>query len=168
MKDFAAPSFRLRAAPFEIRLVYSLFLVFILSGLVTTGFFQFQRIGISYERVVAYYLGGEIDGQVFFAKNLNALLEETHFHAFTMSVVFLILAHLFLATSLSKSAKLFFILTTFLSHVFDMAGSWLTRMLSPAFAYLLMVSWLGLWVGYGGMILRPLAEMWLPRRSAST
>jgi hypothetical protein len=165
MKNFAALSFRLRDASFEIRLIYSLFLIFILSGLATIWFLQFQRIGISYERVVAYYLGGEIGGQIFFAKNLNALLEETHFHAFTMSVVFLILAHLFLATSLPKSAKLFFILTTFFSHVFDMAGSWLTRMLSPLFAYLLIASWLGLWIGYAAMILLPLYEMWLARKS---
>jgi hypothetical protein len=165
MKNFAAPSFRLRDASFEIRLIYSLFLVFILTGLATIWFLQFQRIGISYERVVAYYLGGEIGGQIFFAKNLNALLEETHFHAFTMSVVFLILGHLFLATSLSRSAKLFFILITFFSHVFDVAGSWLTRMLSPLFAYLLIASWLGLWIGYAALIFLPLYEMWLARKS---
>jgi hypothetical protein len=168
MKNFASPSFRLRDSSFEIRLIYSLFLIFILGGLATIWFFQFQRIGLKPERIVAYYLGGEIDGQIFFAKNLNALLEETHFHAFTMSVVFLILAHLFLATSLSRRAKLFFILTTFFSHVFDMSGTWLTRMLSPNFAYLLIVSWIGLWVGYAGMILLPLAEMWLPRRSKTS
>jgi hypothetical protein len=165
MKNFAAPSFRLRDASFEIRLIYSFFLIFILSGLATVWFLQFQRIGISYERVIAYYLGGEIGGQIFFAKNLNALLEETHFHAFTMSVVFLILGHLFLATSLSRRAKLFFILITFFSHVFDMAGSWLTRVLSPLFAYLLIASWLGLWIGYAAMIFLPLYEMWLAVKS---
>jgi len=165
MKNFATPSFRLRDASFEIRLVYTLFLLLVLGGLATTWFFQFQRIGISYERVVAYYLGGEIGGQMFFAKNLNALLEETHFHAFSMSVVFLILAHLFMSTSLSRGTKLFFILTTFLSHVFDMGGSWLTRLLSPAFAYLLIFSWIGLWLGYAGMILVPLYEMWLTLKS---
>ena len=106
MKNFAAPSFRLRDASLEIRLIYSLFLIFILTGLATIWFLQFQRIGISYERIVAYYLGGDIGGQMFFPKNLNAMLEETHFHAFTMSVVFLILAHLFLATSDRKSTRL--------------------------------------------------------------
>jgi hypothetical protein len=130
MKNFATPSFRLRDTSFEIRLVHTLFLLLILGGLVTTWFLQFQRIGISYERVVAYYLGGEIAGQLFFAKNLNALLEETHFHAFSMSVVFLILAHLFMATSLPRGVKLVFILMTFFSHVFDpilagfMVGLW--------------------------------------------
>jgi len=166
MKNFAYPSFRLREASFEIRLTYSLFLVFILGGLGTTWAFQFQRIGFSYERIVAYYLGGEFQGQIFFPKNLNALLEETHFHTFMMSVVFLILSHLFLATSMKRGIKLFFILTTFLSHFFDMGSVWLIRTQSPAFAYLLLVSWLGLWIGYAGMIFIPLYEMWLPEASS--
>jgi hypothetical protein len=161
MKDFASPSFRLRAAPFEIRLVYSLFLVFILSGLVTTGVFQFQRIGFSYDRIVVYYLGGESQGQMFFAKNLNALLEETHFHTFMMGVVFLVLCHLFLAASISKRTKLFFILMTFFSHAANIGSTWLIRTQSPIFTYLLMLSWVGLWIGYLGMILIPICEMWL-------
>ena len=162
MKNFAHSSFRLRESSFEIRLVYSLFLLFILGGLATTWAFQFQRIGFSYERIVAYYLGGEIQGQMFFPKNLNALLEETHFHTFTMSVVFLILSHLFLATSLGRATKLLFILVTFFSHAADMGSTWLIRLQSAGFAYVLLASWVGLWVGYLGMILIPLYEMWLP------
>ena len=165
MKNFASSSFRLRDASLEIRLVYSLFLAFILGGLATTGAFQFQRIGFNYDRIVAYYLGGEIQGQMFFPKNLNVLLEETHFHAFTMSVVFLILSHLFLATSVRRATKLFFILATFFSHAAGMGSTWLIRTYSASFAYLLMISWIGLWVGYLGMILIPAYEMWLPMGS---
>ena len=165
MRNFAYSSFRLRYGSFEIRLVYTLFLVFIMAGLATTWALQFGRIGLSYDRIVAYYLGGEIGGQVFFAKNLNALLEETHFHTFMMSVVFLILCHLFLATMVSARTKVFFIVITFLSHAFDMASVWLIRTVAPVFAYSLMAAWLGLWVGYGGMILIPLWEMWASRTS---
>ena len=163
MKNFASSSFRLRDASLEIKLVYSMFLVFILGGLATTWVFQFQRIGFNYQRIVAYYLGGEIQGQIFFPKNLNVLLEETHFHTFMMSVVFLVLSHLFLATSLGKRAKLFFIVVTFFSHALDVASTWLIRIQSPVFAYGLMAAWIGLWVGYLGMIGVPLYEMWLGR-----
>jgi hypothetical protein len=163
MKNFASPSFRLRDASFEIRLVYSLFLAFIIAGLATTWVFQFARIGLNYQRIAAYYLGGEIDGQMFFPKNINALLEETHFHAFMMSVVFLILSHLFLGTFISRRLKLFFILITFFSHFLDMGSTWLIRTWSPFLAYTLLASWIGLWIGYSGMILIPLYEMWLPK-----
>lgn len=160
MKNFASSSFRLRQASLEIRLVYSLFLVFVAGGLLTTWMLQFQRIGFGYEEIVAYYLGGEIGAQISFAKNFNVLLEETHFHAFMMGAIFLILSHLFLATSLPRGAKWFFILLTFFSNLFDIAGVWLIRYFSPLFAYLLMASWLGLWLGYLAMIVIPVYEMW--------
>lgn len=160
MKNFGYASFRLQDSSFETRLVYSLFLAFVLGGLLTTWVFQFQRIGLSYERIVAYYLGGEINGQISFAKNFNVLLEETHFHAFMMSVIFLVLSHLFIATSLRRGLKLIIILLTFFSQTFDMGAVWLVRYLSPRFAYLLMISWGGLWVGYLAMVLIPLYEMW--------
>jgi hypothetical protein len=160
VKNFASPTFRLRDASLEIRLVYTFFLLFILGGLATTWAFQSQRIGLQYDRIIAYYLGGEIGGQIFFPKNLNALLEETHFHAFTMSVVFLILAHLFLATSISRKTKLFLIILTFASQVVDMGSSWLIRVWSPFFAYALIAAWIGLWIGYTAMIVIPVYEMW--------
>lgn len=164
MKNFAYPPFRLQDSSLETRLVYSLFLLFVIAGLVTTWILQFQRIGFSYERIVAYYLGGEINGQTSFAKNFNVLLEETHFHTFIMGITFLVLSHLFIATSLRRGAKWFFILLTFVANIADIAGVWLVRYISPLFAYLLMTAWIGLWLGYLAMLFAPLYEMWLRPR----
>lgn len=122
MKNFASSAFRLRDASLEIRLVYSLFLVFVAAGLLTTWALQFQRIGFGYKRIVAYYLGGEISGQISFAKNFNVLLEETHFHTFIMGAIFLILSHLFIATSVRLSVKWSFILLTFFANFFRPRG----------------------------------------------
>ena len=167
MRNFAANQFRLGSASFEVRLVYSLFLLFIIGGMGTIWYLQFDRVGFRYDRVVAYYLGGEIDGRIFFPKNLNASLEESHFHAFSMSVVFLILSHLFLGTRLRNSTKLAAIVATFCSHTVNIAGTWLLRLYSPLFAYALMVSWTVLWIGYGTMIFVPLYEMWVRRNAAN-
>ena len=160
MKNFSYSSFRLANSSLEIKLVYSLFLVFIAGGLLTIWLLQFQRIGFGYDWITAYYLGGEIHGQTFFAKNFNVLLEETHFHTFVIGVTFLILAHLFVATSVRKEAKYIIIFLTFFSSLFALGGVWLVRYLSPLCAYPLMASWIGLWVGYLTMILIPLYEMW--------
>lgn len=164
MKNFASSSFRLGDASLEIRLVYSLFLLFVLGGLVTTWILQFQRIGFGYERITAYYLGGEIREQISFAKNFNVLLEETHFHTFMMGAIFLILSHLFIATSVRRSLKWSIILLTFFSNFFDIASVWLIRYISGHFAYLLMFAWIGLSLGYVEMIFVPLWEMWLQQR----
>lgn len=51
MENFVSSRLPLRDATFEIKLVYSLFLLFVLGGLVTTWMPQFQRIGFGYERI---------------------------------------------------------------------------------------------------------------------
>ena len=48
----------------------------------------------------------------------------------------------------------------YFSSQVDIAGPWLIRYLSPAFALLQIVSWLTMWLGYGALILLPLYEMW--------
>jgi hypothetical protein len=78
-----------------------------------------------------------------------------------MGVVFLILSHLFVATSLSQGSKLVFILLAFFGSLFGVAATWLVRYASPYFAYLLMSAWIALWVSYLVMMLVPLYEMWL-------
>lgn len=116
---------------------------------------QLQRIGFSYERIVAYYLGGEINGQISFAKNFNVLLEEAHFHAFIMGITFIILSHFFIATSVRRGMKYLMNLLTFFSSTLDMGCVWLICYVS----HLLMGAWIGLWLGYIPMIFTPLYEM---------
>lgn len=161
MKDFGYSSFRLAGSSPETKVVYTLFLMFAISGLFTTAILQLQRIGFGYERIVVYYLGGEINGQISFAKNFAVLLEQAHFHTFVVGITFLILSHLFIATSVRRGLKYFIILLSFFSSMSDMGGVWLVRYLSPYFAYFIMAAWIGMWVGYATMIFTSLYEMWL-------
>jgi len=160
LKNFTYPQYRLSAATREVKLIYTGFLIFAAVGMLTIGLYQFRRIGTSYDLVVAYYRGGELGQEMAFPKTFAQLLETTHFHAFIMGVSFLILAHLFIATSLSPRVKWSFIGLAFFSSQGDIAGPWLIRYLSPAFALLHLVSWLAMWLGYGALILIPLYEMW--------
>ncbi|MFQ5684701.1 MAG: hypothetical protein ACE5HC_15710 [Candidatus Binatia bacterium] len=160
MREFTRQGFQLRSAQWEMKLVYTGFLCFALIGLLTTTIFQVARIGITYQRVVAYYRGGELGQEMAFPKTFAELLELSHFHTFIMGVIFLILAHLLLATSIRPWVKAAFILLAFLGSLTDVAGYWLIRYVSPGFALLHLAAWMAIWVGYGGMILAPLWEMW--------
>ncbi len=160
MKNFTYPQYRLSTASLEVKIIYTGFLIFVLVGMLTIGLFQFRRIGASYNLVAAYYRGGELRQEMAYPKTFAQLLETTHFHAFIMGVSFLVLAHLFIATSLGPRAKWSFIGLAFFSSQADLAGTWLIRYLSPAFALLHLVSWLAMWLGYGALILIPLYEMW--------
>ena len=160
MKNFTYPLYRLSAASREVKVIYTGFLFFVAIGMLTTGLYQFKRIGVTYDLVVAYYRGVDLGQEMAFPKTFVQLLETTHFHAFIMGVSFLILAHLFIATSLGPRAKWFFIGLAFFSSLGDITGPWFIRYLSPAFALLQLASWLAMWLGYGALILIPLYEMW--------
>lgn len=160
MKHFTYPPYRLFAATREVKLIYTGFLIFAAIGMLTIGLYQFKRIGATHDLIVAYYRGGELGQEMAFPKTFTQLLETTHFHAFIMGVSFLILAHLFIATSVGPLVKWFLISLAFFSSLGDIAGIWLIRYVSPAFALLQLASWLAMWLGYGALILVPLYEMW--------
>ena len=96
----ARPGYLLSDARLEVRLVYTGFLVLALDrhgddGGASSGCTSGPRP----EAIAAYFRGGERDGAMTFPKTLRELVELTHFHAFIMGVVYLVLAHLVLATS---------------------------------------------------------------------
>ncbi len=160
MRDFAAPAFRLSRASQEIRLVYTAFLLLVALGLVTMGGMEAIRVGVRPSAIAAHYRGGEVGDEMAFAKPAGELMEVAHFHAFIMAVVFLILAHLFLATSFSARAKGTWLGLAFGSTVADLAGPWLVRYAAGGVAGLLVSAWAGLWASYGVLIAGALWEMW--------
>lgn len=160
MKNFTYPAYRLSAAGRETKIIYTGFLIFMAVGMLTVGLYQFKRIGATADLIVAYYRGGELGQEMTYPKTFTQLLETTHFHAFIMGISFLTLAHLFIATSLGLRAKWTVIGLAFFSSMAGIAGPWLIRYWSPAFAILQLIAWLGMWVGYGALILLPLYEMW--------
>lgn len=161
MRSFAANGYRLRDASREVRLVYSGFLALVVVGLVTLGALQVLQIGATPERIAAYYRGGTTGGEMAFAKTFRELLELTHFHAFVMGLVYLVLAHLFLATDAPAAARRVVVLVSAAALVTDLAAVWLIRYLSAGFAYVQLAAWAAQWVGYAAFVYYPLRDMWI-------
>ncbi len=160
MRAFAAPGYLLRDAKIDVRIVYTAFLFLVLIGMITMGAFEMYHIGPTPDRAAAYYRGGESTGQMTFPKTARELVEVTHFHAFTMGVVYLILAHLLLATGLSPRMKRAFIVLGVGGLAGDIVAPWLIRYASAGFAYLQLTAWLAEWVGFGAFVIVPIREMW--------
>lgn len=160
MRDFVNYRFQIREARLETKLVYTGFLTLATLGLLTNLGFQVARIGLTLERIAIHYRGGDLPEAMAFPKTFGELLELSHFHAFMMGIVFLILAHLLIATSTPPSVKYILIASGFIGSLMDIAGPWLIRYLSPVFAILQLLAWFLQWIGYGGMIIIPLYDMW--------
>jgi hypothetical protein len=153
MRDFARTGFVLRQAPRPLRLVYAAFLALVAPGVLTQVVFQVGRVGLTPSAITAYYRGDDTGTVLSFGKTAAQLLEVTHAHAFTMSVVFLILAHLYAACPGPARLRGLVVGATFVGMLGDLTGPWLVRYGSPWCAWLMLVSWVALDAGAATMLL---------------
>ena len=160
MRAFGTSSYLLSDARVEVRLVYSGFLLLTLIGFLTVAAFQLKHVGPMPADIVAYYRGGERGGTMIFAKTFRELVEVTHFHAFVMAVVYLILAHLLIATRAPEAVKRAAIGAGFVGLAGDLVGAWLIRYVAAGFAYLQVGFWLAEWVAFSAFVFFPMREMW--------
>ncbi len=160
MRAFGANGYLLRDARIEVRLIYTGFLVLAFVGMLTMAAFELYHIGPTPGRVATYFRGGERGAEMTFAKTFRELVEVTHFHSFIMGVVYLVLAHLFIATAVSPAFKRRCIVLAFAGLAGDLLSPWLIRYVSAGFAYAQIASWLAEWVGFGAFLCVPIMEMW--------
>ena len=119
-------------------------LVVLLTTIWLTNLLLFLKVGFSYESVVEYYRGSEESFRP--PRSYLGLLEEAHFHFFSMAVLLVTLNHLFLFTNRSSAEKLLVIIASYGSAFLDIAGGWLVRYVSAEFAYVKIGSFIVLQV----------------------
>ena len=97
------------------------------------------------------------------AVTYRKLLEVTHFHLFTVPVFLLIIAHLFMLTGLSSTAKTVWIATAWGSAFLHLLAPWLIRYGSAAWSFLYPTSGALMGLAMLVMTVYPIVVMWLPR-----
>jgi hypothetical protein len=103
-----------------------------------TNLLLYLQIGFGYESVVEYYRGSEENFRQ--PRSYLGMLEEAHFHFFSMAIILVTLNHLILFTNIASFWKLALIVGSFASALGDIAGGWLIRYVSPDFAYMKIAS----------------------------
>lgn len=142
VREFGKGGFSLRRAPAPLRLIYGAFIVLTVPGLLSQLAFHVGRIGLTPHAIAVYYRGGEQGDVMAFPKTFGQLLEVTHAHAFTMPVVFLILAHLFVSTQVSDRFKAVVLVVTFVGLFGDLASPWLVRYVAAGCAWIALAVWI--------------------------
>ncbi len=125
-----------------MRTTVGLTLALLLGFWVTNFAMYFSRMGLAPSSVVAYYNGSEEDFRP--PRSAGSMLETTHAHLPMMGMVLLFLTHLAIFAPIPRGAKIGFIATAFSSALLDEGAGWLVRFVSPAFAPLKVVGFLGL------------------------
>ena len=123
--------FRLRDSDRHIRLVYTFFLLLMLAGFTFSFFWAHSMTGLSPQGIASHYRGS--DATFGEPMSFRELAEITHFHLFTMPVVFMILVHVLYLTSAGSRLK---VVTTWISFggvMLDLVSPWLISYVSPVF-----------------------------------
>jgi hypothetical protein len=158
MKQYARNDFRISRSRFEIKLAYTGFLLLTLVGYASFGMMVGTRIGPGPADIATHYRGSE--AEEIFPVTTGQLIEGLHLHAFIMALVLLVLTHITVATGLPRRLKSGVILLAYGSALTNLAAPWLIRFVAGGFAWLLLVSWVGMWMSALVMVGGPLWEMW--------
>jgi hypothetical protein len=161
VRAFSNSGYLLGNARLEVRLVYTGFLVLVSFGLATMAVSQVGYYGLSPSAIAVAVRGGERAGVMVFEKTFRELIELTHFHAFSMGVVYLILAHLMVATRAPGWVKQGAIVLGFAGLTGDIVGLWLVRYVSARFAWLELAAWAAEWFAFVSFVIFPVWDMWI-------
>jgi hypothetical protein len=151
--------FRLRDTDRHIRLLYTLFLLLMLAGFAFSFFWAHSMTGLSPQGIAEHYRGS--DNTFGEPMSFRELAEVTHFHLFTMPVVFMILVHVLYLTAASPLLKVITTWTAFGGVILDLVSPWLISYVSPAFVFTMLMGDILMTVGFFIMMGIPLYEMWV-------
>jgi hypothetical protein len=125
-----------------MRLTLGLTLALLLAFWASNLGMYFSRMDLHPSSVVSYYNGNEEEFQP--PRSTASMMETTHMHLPMMAMVLLVLTHLVIFVPMPRGVKVAFIVATFTSAVFEESAGWLVRFVSPAFAPLKIVGFVGL------------------------
>ena len=189
MRQFASSGFRIWNLSREAKLIYTCFGLFSLAAIVVSMMFYEDLVGPKTAGVAGYYAGAahvraatpapqpaaggpkielpdeaRTSEEITVAVTYRKLLEVTHFHLFTVPVFLLIIAHLFMLTGLSSTAKVVWIAAGWGSAFVHLMAPWLIRYGGRAWSFTYPTSGALMGLALSVMTVYPLVVMWLPRR----
>ncbi len=150
--------FRLRDTDRHIRMVYTWFLLLMLVGFIFTFFWAHSMTELTPKGIAEHYQGS--DATFGEPMPFGQLAETTHFHLFTMPVVFLIMVHVLYLTMASPMIKVVSTWLAFIGVTLDLVSPWLIAYLSPVFVLTMLTGDLLMVVSFLIMFVIPMYEMW--------
>ncbi len=154
--------FRLRDSDRWIRLVYTQFLLFMAAAFAFSFYWGHTMTSFWPKAVAEHYRGSDATfGEPMEFKDLAGI---THFHLFTMPVVYVIMLHVLYLTEAGRRVKLWTTWASFYGMVLDIASPWLILYVSPYFALTMLLGDLLLAVTFVVLLVVPLHELWIKRR----
>jgi hypothetical protein len=150
--------FRLRDTDRHIRLLYTMFLLLMLTAFAFSFFWAHSMTALSPQGIADHYRGS--DATFGEPMSFRELAEITHFHLFTMPVVFMILIHVLYLTMASNRMKVSMTWAAFSGVLLDLVSPWLIRYVSPVFVLTMLAGDVLMLISFLVMLAIPLYELW--------
>jgi hypothetical protein len=151
--------FKLRDSDRHIRLLYTLFLLLMLIGFTFSFFWAHSMTSLSPQGIADHYRGS--DATFGEPMSFRELAEITHFHLFTMPVVFMILIHVMYLTDASHWLKSTVTWAGLGGVMLDLLSPWLITYVSPFFVFTMLTGDTLMTLSFLVMLAVPLYEMWV-------
>ena len=151
--------FRLRDTDRHIRLVYTWFLLLMLAGFIFTFLWAHSMTELTPKGLAEHYRGS--DATFGEPMSFGQLAETTHFHLFTMPVVFLIMVHVLYLTTAHPLVKAITTWTSFGGVALDLVSPWLITYISPFFVLTMLAGDFLLVGSFLVLFTIPMYEMWV-------
>jgi drug/metabolite transporter superfamily protein YnfA len=161
MRNFNA-RFKLRDTDRHIRLLYTLFLLLMTVAFAFSFFWAHSMTSFSPQSIADHYRGS--DATYGEPMSFRELAEITHFHLFTMPVVFMILIHVLYLTDTRNGLKAGTTWVAFGGVMLDLASPWLITYVSPIFVLTMLTGDFLMLAGFLVMLVVPLYEMWVLKK----
>ena len=130
-----------------------------LAGFTFSFFWAHSMTGLSPQGIAEHYRGS--DATFGEPMSFRELAEITHFHLFTMPVVFMILIHVMYLTSARHTLKTVTTWAGFGGVMLDLVSPWLISYVSPLFVISMLTGDTLMTISFLVMMVVPLYEMWI-------
>ncbi|MEK6804595.1 MAG: hypothetical protein AABZ34_18330 [Nitrospirota bacterium] len=130
-----------------------------LVGFLFSFFWAHSMTSLSPQGIADHYRGS--DATFGEPMSFRELAEVTHFHLFTMPVVFMILVHVLYLTHTSHATQVWLTWLSFGGVALDLLSPWLISYVSPIFVLTMLAGDTLMMGSFLAMMAIPLYEMWI-------
>lgn len=155
---------RLRDLPRDAKIFLSAFLVVLSLGYVSGLSYVYLTTSMLPGGIATHYAGSADESKMEFPKSPLALMQTTHNHVLSLSLVFALVDVLLFATAISPRLRTALIAESFGSLLVSFGSLWLIRYVSPYFSWLLFASGIAMAVTFFITVIIALQEIWRTSR----
>jgi len=161
------PPVSLRDLPRDAKVLVTAFLVVVTIGYTTGLAYVYGTTRMAPRGIGAHYAGSDDEREMKFPKSPLELIQTTHNHVLSLSLLFGVLGALLLAAEMSSRLRRALIIESFAAILTSFSSLWLVRYVSRGFSWLLLASGVAMALSFYATVALLFIQIWRRRGPAT-